>query len=147
MAAGAEGLRPCARQVPKIDARVILVSVPWLGACATADFAADHQVAQAAFGGVVVRWHLGLGHEDEEFLEEFLDVVLHASAQPGLDGQRVIQEGTAEGQQAFFQDRLGGAALLLCGMGKGRGLGGRAGERRQPTGPAGGPGGRGHAGR
>ncbi len=54
-------------------------------------------------------------------------VVLHASAQPGLDGQRVIperviEEGTAEGQQASFQGQLGTAALLRCGVGEGRGL-------------------------
>ncbi len=54
-------------------------------------------------------------------------VVLHASAQPGLDGQRVtpervIEEGTAEGQQASFQGQLGAAALLRCGVGKGHGL-------------------------
>ncbi len=49
-------------------------------------------------------------------------VVLHASAQPGLDGQRVIQEGTAECQQASFQGQLGGAALLRCGVGESSGL-------------------------
>ena len=44
-----------------------------------------------------------MGHEDEEFL----DVVLDASAQLGLGGQRVSQEGLADGQQASFQGQLG----------------------------------------
>ena len=44
---------------------------------APADLAADHQMAQAALGGVVVRRH------DED--EEFLDVAL-APAQFGLNG-------------------------------------------------------------
>ena len=59
-----------------------------------------------------------MSHEDEEFL----DVVLHASAQFGLCRRRVIQEGTAEGQEASFQDQLGSAPLLLCRVGEGFGL-------------------------
>ena len=75
-----------------------------LRAGAAADLAADNQMAQAALGRVVVRRRLGLGHEDEEFL----DVVLDASAQLGLGGgQRVSQEGLADGQQASFQGQLG----------------------------------------
>ena len=37
------------------------------------DLAADDQVAEAAFGGVVIRGHFRLGHEDEEFLDVALD--------------------------------------------------------------------------
>ena len=46
----------------------------------TADFAADHEVAQAEFGCIIVQWHLESNHEDEEFL----DVVLHDPSQLGL---------------------------------------------------------------
>ena len=65
-----------------------------LRAGAAADLAADDQMAPAAFGGVVVRWHFGFGHEDEEFF----DVALDASAQFALDSRRVVPEGLAEGQ-------------------------------------------------
>ena len=51
-------------------------------------------MAPAALGGVVVRWHFGFGHEDEEFF----DVALDASAQFALDSRRVVPEGLAEGQ-------------------------------------------------
>ena len=79
-----------------------------LRAGAAADLAADHQGAQAAPGGVVVRGHLRFGHEDEEFLE----VLVNAPAQLALDRQRVVQAGTAQGQQAFFQGQLGSAPLF-----------------------------------
>ena len=89
-----------------------------VGAGSCADLPADHQVAPAAFGGVVVRRHFRLSHADEEFL----DVVLHASAQPGRDGRRVIPVGTAEGQQALLKGKLGGVMLFRGAMCKGCGL-------------------------
>ena len=101
------GFRPWARQVPKRELRVILASVPWFERVPP-DLAADHQGAQAALGSVVVRGHFRLGHEDEEFLEVFVN----APAQLALDRQRVVQAGTAEGQQAFFQGQLGGTPLF-----------------------------------
>ena len=73
-------------------------------------------MAQAAFGGVVVRRHVRFGHEDEEFpvssTWQALDVALDASAQFGLGCRRVRQERAAEGQQLSFQGQLGGAPLL-----------------------------------
>ena len=83
---------------------------------AAADLAADHQGAQAALGGVVVRGHFRFGHEDEEFpvssTGQALEVLVDAPAQLALNRQRVVQAGTAEGQQAFFQGQLGGAPLF-----------------------------------
>ncbi len=72
-------------------------------------------MAQAALGGVVVRWHVRFGHEDEEFF----DVALDASAQFGLGCRRVVPEGLAEGQQLSFQGQLGGAPPLGLGMSAG----------------------------
>ncbi len=73
-----------------------------LGAGAAADFATDDQVAQAAFGGVVVWWRLGLGHKDEEFSAssagQALDVALDASAQLALGCRGVVEEGLADAQ-------------------------------------------------
>ena len=74
-------------------------------------------MAQAAFGGVVVRRRFGFGHEDEEFFE----VALDASAQLGLGCRRVVPEGLAEGQQLSFQGQLGGAPPLGLGMSAGSG--------------------------
>ena len=54
--------------------------------------------------------------------EELLDVALDAPAQLGLGCRAVIQEGTADGQQALFPGLLCGAPLLFLGMGEGFGL-------------------------
>ena len=70
------GFKPWARQVPKIDASVILVAVPWFERRATTDLPADHYRAQAAFGGVIVRRRRRFSHEDEELF----DVAFNASA-------------------------------------------------------------------
>ena len=59
-----------------------------------------------------------MSHADEEFL----DVVLDASAQSGWGGRWIIQEGTTDGHQASFQGQLGSAPLLRCGVGEGFGL-------------------------
>ena len=88
-----------------------------LRAGAAADLAADDQMAPAALGGVVVRWHVRFGHEDEEFL----DVALDAPAQLGLGCRRVVPEGLADGQQLSFQGQLGGAPPLGLGMSAGFG--------------------------
>ena len=92
---------------------------------APADLAADNQMAQAALGRVVVRWHFGFGHEDEEFpvssTGQALDAALDASAQLGLSCRRVVPEGLAEGQQLSFQGQLGGAPPLGLGMSAGFG--------------------------
>ncbi len=56
-------------------------------------------MSQAAFGGVVVRWDLRFGYEDEEFL----DVALDASAQLGLCCRGVVKEGLADDEQLPFQ--------------------------------------------
>ena len=88
-----------------------------LRAGAAADLATDDQVAQAAFGRVVVRWHFGFGHEDEEFL----DVALDASAQLALDRRRVRQERAADGQQLPLPGQLGNTPLpglvMVAGFG------------------------------
>ena len=112
------GFWPWARQVPKRELRVILASVPWFERVPPLILAADHQGAQAALGGVVVRGHFRLGHEDEEFLE----VLVNAPAQLALDRQRVVQAGTAEGQQPFFQGQLGDAPLFPRRVTEGRSL-------------------------
>ena len=96
-----------------------------LRAGAAADLAADDQMAQAALGRVVVRWHVRFGHEDEEFpvssTGQALDVAFDASAQLGLGCRRVVSEGLAEGQQLSFQGQLGGAPPLGLGMSAGFG--------------------------
>ena len=69
---------------------------------AAADFTADHQVAQAPFCGVVVRWRLGVRYEDEQFL----DVPFYPPAQLPLRRRRVFQERTAQRQQPLLQDQL-----------------------------------------
>ena len=76
-------------------------------------------MAQAALGGVVVWRHVRFGHKDEEFL----DVALDASAQPGWYCRRVIQEGLADGQQAALQCQLDNPPSLLLGMVEGFGRG------------------------
>ena len=102
------GFWPWARQVPKMEDRAILFGAGTVvRADAAADLAADHQGAQAALGGVVVRGHLQFGHEDEGFLE----VLVNAAAQLALDRQRVVQAETAEGQQAFSPGQLDDCAL------------------------------------
>ena len=75
-------------------------------------------MAQAALGSVVVRRRRRFAHKDEELL----DVALDAPAQLGLGCRAVIQEGTADGQQALFPGLLCSAPLLFLGMGKGFGL-------------------------
>ena len=88
-----------------------------LRAGAAADLAADNQMAQAALGRVVVRWHFGFGHEDEEFL----DVAFDASAQLALDRRRVRQERVADGQQLPLPGQLGNTPLpwlvMVAGFG------------------------------
>ena len=44
-----------------------------LGAGAATDLSADHQGTQGAFGGIVVRGDVGVGHEGKEFLDEVGD--------------------------------------------------------------------------
>ena len=78
-----------------------------LRAGAAADLAADDQMAPAALGRVVVRWHVRFGHEDEEFL----DVALDAPAQLALDRRRVSQERAADGQQLPLLGQLGNTPL------------------------------------
>ena len=75
-------------------------------------------MAQAALGGVVVRRRRRFAHK----YEELLDVALDAPAQLGLGCRAVIQEGTADGEQALFPGLLCGAPLLFLGMGEGFGL-------------------------
>ena len=73
-------MRPCARQVPKTDARVILVSVP-RGERVPPLTLRHLVVSRKVSGGVVVRWDCRFGHEDEEFF----DVLSPPGAQLGLD--------------------------------------------------------------
>ncbi len=70
----AREFRPGARQVPQREASVILLWVPH-SEQVPPDLATDDQVAQAALGGVVVRWHVRFGHKDKEFP----DVAFNAS--------------------------------------------------------------------
>ena len=103
-------LRPCVRQVPKIDARVILVSVPCWDRVPPLIFrlvTRCRRLRSAVRLGRIVWGHLRLGHKDEQLLY----VVLHAPAQRGLGSRWVGQIGVAEGQQAMFQGQLSGAAL------------------------------------
>ena len=93
-----------------------------LRAGAAADLAADNQMAQAALGRVVVRWHVRFGHEDEEFpeecLEEFLDVALDAPAQLALDSRRVRADGSdRKGRQmaSSFRSQASWATRLCHG--------------------------------
>ena len=92
------GFRPWARQVPKRELRVILASVPWLERVPPLILRLITRGAQAALGGVVVRGHFRLGHEDEEFLE----VLVNAPAQLALDRQRVVQAGDGRGASRRF---------------------------------------------
>ena len=82
-----------------------------LRAGAAADLAADNQMAQAALGSVVVRWHVRFGHEDEEFpassTGQALDETLDTPAQFALDSRRVSQERAADGQQLPLPGQLG----------------------------------------
>ena len=100
-----------------MDASVILLSVPLFRPGAPADLAADDQMAPAALGRVVVRWHVRFGHADEEFLDEVLD----APAQLALDRRRVRQERAADGQQLPLPGQLGNTPLpglvMVAGFG------------------------------
>ena len=83
-----------------------------LRAGAAADLAAaDYQMAQAALGSVVVRWHVRFGHEEEEFpassTGQALDETLDTPAQFALDSRRVSQERAAAGQQLPLPGQLG----------------------------------------
>ena len=110
---------PCARQVPKIEARIILVSVPWSERVPPLTLRLTtkwRRLRSAVRLGRIVRRHIRFSREDEEFL----DVARHASAQLGLGRRRVIRRRrTAKYQQASFQGQLDGAPLFLCGMCKG----------------------------
>ena len=64
-----KGLRPLARQVPKRDARVILLPLPASERVPPPDFPADHQMAQAPFRRIVVRRGVWMRHEDKQFLD------------------------------------------------------------------------------
>ena len=86
-----------------------------LGAGAATDLAADHQMAQAPLGGVVVRRNAGLSHKDEQFFDE----PLYAPAELALDRRWVVKEGAARFQQRFLQPQLGQTPLAPLGMGEG----------------------------
>ena len=117
------GLKPWARQVPKIEARVILVSVPWSERVPPLTLRLTTIWRRLRSAALLSGGTWGSATKTKSSLMWFsIYVVLHASAQLGLDGQRVIQEGTAEGQQASFQGQSGGAALWRCGVGESRGL-------------------------
>ena len=99
------GLKPWIRQVPKVEASIILVSVPWWERVPPLTFlliTTGHRLRSAALlsGGA-----FGLSHEDEEFpvssTGQALDVVLHTSAQPGLGRRRIIQEGVERASRRF----------------------------------------------
>ena len=115
-------LRPCARQAPKIDASVILVAVPRSERVPPLTLRLTTRWRRLRSAALLSGGTSGSATKTKFFDEEFFDVVLHASAQPGLDRRRVIRKGTAEDRQSSFQGHFGGAALLLCGVGKGRGL-------------------------
>ena len=65
------GLKACTRQVPKIEASVILVLVP---AAERVPPPADYHRSQAALGGGVVRRDFRFSHKEEEFLDVVLRV-------------------------------------------------------------------------
>ena len=108
-------LRPCALQEPKIEARVILVSVPWLDRVPPLILrlvTTGRRLRSAVRLRRIVRRHSWMSHENEEFL----DVVFHASAQLGLQCRRVIPVGLAQRQQASHQGQLGPATWFLSRM-------------------------------
>ena len=75
-----------------------------------ADFPADYQVAQAPFGGIIVRWSLRARYEDEQFpvssTGQAFDMTLNSPAELGLHRQWVFQERTAQRQQPLFRRQL-----------------------------------------
>ena len=102
------------RQVPKMEARVILVSVPRaerVPPLILRLITTGRRLRSSVRLRRIVRQHLRMSHEDEEFL----DVVTDASAQSGLRRRRVIQVGTAQRQQSSFQGQLGGAPCCSAG--------------------------------
>ena len=107
-------MRKVQLQVPKREARVILVSVPCSERVPPLILRADHQGPQAALRSVVVRGHAGGSHEDKQFL----DVPLDSSAQVALGGCRVLGVGTALGQQFPLQLLLDPLPLPCLGMGE-----------------------------
>ena len=76
-------MRPCARQVPKIDARAILVPVPRSERVPPLILRLITRGLRLRSAALLSGGTSGWGHEDEEFL----DVLLHAPAQLSLDRQ------------------------------------------------------------
>ena len=62
-----EGIETFVLQVPKRDAKAILLVVPLFGSSSAADLAADDQMPQTPFGSVVLRRHVRVRYEDEQF--------------------------------------------------------------------------------
>ena len=104
-----------------MDANVILVSVPRaerVPPLILRLITTGRRLRSAVRLRRIVRWHLWMSHENEEFL----DVDLYAAAQSGLRRRRIIQVGAAQRQQASFQGQLGGAPPLVCKVSEGFGL-------------------------
>ena len=99
--------------------------------------AADDQMAPAALGRVVVRWHVRLAHEDEEFpvssTGPALDEALDAPAQLALDSRRVRPERAADGQQLTLSGQLRNTSLPWLVMVAGFGCDIELGDCRGPS--------------
>ena len=106
-------MRPRARQVPKREARVILLAVPPL---IFRLITRGRRLRSAALlsGGTA-----GSAMKTEQFLDE----LRNAPAQLALHRRWVIQESAAAGQQFTLQPQLDPPPLPLIGMGEGLRLG------------------------
>ena len=94
-----KGFRPLARQVPKRDARVILLSLPCSERVPPLILRLITRWRRLRSAALLSGGSLWVGNEDEQLL----DVPLNPPAELGLHCQRVIQERTAQRQQPLFQ--------------------------------------------
>src|SRR5688572_12732305 len=69
------------------------------GAGAPTDLAGDHEVAEAALGGVVVAGGLGIDHEGEPLPE----VALQIAAHPVSRVSRIVEIGCDQGVEALLE--------------------------------------------
>ena len=82
-----------ARQVPKRDAKVILLPLPAPERVPPLIFTADHQVAQAPLRRMVIRGSFRMGNKDEQLLD--MPAQSAGTVSPGLPTGPPGKAGTA----------------------------------------------------
>ena len=111
------GFSPWARQVPKMDASVILLSVPCSERVPPLILRLTTKWRRLRSAALLSAGASGSATKTKSSL----DVAFDASAQFGMGCRRVVEEGLADGEQLAFQGHLGCAPPLGLGMSAGFG--------------------------